>query len=428
MVVLLVVIVALALLYVLLVVVPRIGLRRIAQPSAAAILNRLAADTPPDRNGALLYRKAFKALPKDRDMVIVFNFADGELTSPEDWAAVEVIIKKHDRVVPLVEAAQQMPECRFPVKWTEPGTCCEDAIEYNHLGFRLLVRFLCADALVQSRLDHEDRAVHLLLLAIKLADAVNEEPNWRFQSLRLLIFDVAAMNVRRIAGNDHLSAASNKLLCDALSGVGLDDGLLSAIEAQRVVQHKRYEALRRDTEAFRWFVGESRGTSRPRPSRLDAYLWRFASYWDEYAYARYMRECMPLLRMSYRDTELGTHMKKPVRPFRLTPIAWHVISVSSWTCAVRDKCKANLAGTRAVLGLHAYRSQHGIYPAGLAELRNEFPWVGDLADPFSGSALIYRSVGNGFILYSIGSNLKDDGGTAGDAPSFLEGDIVWKSN
>jgi len=56
-----------------------------------------------------------------------------------------------------------------------------------------------------------------------------------------------------------------------------------------------------------------------------------------------------------------------------------------------------------------YRERFGEYPASLAQARarlgREVP-----ADPFSGEEFRYRRVGKGAFLYSIGSDLKDDGG------------------
>jgi len=47
-------------------------------------------------------------------------------------------------------------------------------------------------------------------------------------------------------------------------------------------------------------------------------------------------------------------------------------------------------------------------------------------DPFSGKDFVYKRQGKGFLLYSIGENLKDDGGLA--APEEAPADIVWQMN
>jgi len=45
-------------------------------------------------------------------------------------------------------------------------------------------------------------------------------------------------------------------------------------------------------------------------------------------------------------------------------------------------------------------------------------------DPFSGKPFVYRREGAGFLIYSWGPNLKDDGGKVGKTQD--EGDIVMR--
>ena len=66
----------------------------------------------------------------------------------------------------------------------------------------------------------------------------------------------------------------------------------------------------------------------------------------------------------------------------------------------------------------------GAYPNSLAELvPNLLPEAP--IDPWSGKGLLYRRTEHGFILYSVGDNMQDDGGLVpeggGAAPT---GDLV----
>ena len=68
---------------------------------------------------------------------------------------------------------------------------------------------------------------------------------------------------------------------------------------------------------------------------------------------------------------------------------------------------------KTFFALKAYKLQHGKYPAKLAELVpgiiSEVP-----IDPLSGKELVYRRDKDGFIFYSVGWNMKDDGGRIND--------------
>jgi hypothetical protein len=65
--------------------------------------------------------------------------------------------------------------------------------------------------------------------------------------------------------------------------------------------------------------------------------------------------------------------------------------------------------TRAGMACRIHKGRTGQYPESLEALvpglLNEVP-----VDPFTGRPLIYRRDGDGFVVYSLGSNMKDDGG------------------
>jgi hypothetical protein len=69
---------------------------------------------------------------------------------------------------------------------------------------------------------------------------------------------------------------------------------------------------------------------------------------------------------------------------------------------------AEIAGSGIFLALHAYHDRFHVYPASLDELRSKLGWALP-DDPFSGRAFIYRVMGEGFVLYSVGPDMKDDG-------------------
>jgi hypothetical protein len=84
------------------------------------------------------------------------------------------------------------------------------------------------------------------------------------------------------------------------------------------------------------------------------------------------------------------------------------------SASVPDKAKTRWDAERALamngLALRAAKEQSGEFPASLADLKG----FGGMQDPFTGKALMYRRKGEGFVLYSVGPDLKDDGGTERD--------------
>jgi hypothetical protein len=73
-----------------------------------------------------------------------------------------------------------------------------------------------------------------------------------------------------------------------------------------------------------------------------------------------------------------------------------------------DRSATETKLAEVALDLAAYRADHGKYPEQLAELKPKYR--AEIKDPFSDSELRYRRDGEGFLLYSVGPNGKDDGG------------------
>src|SRR5262249_44069112 len=94
-------------------------------------------------------------------------------------------------------------------------------------------------------------------------------------------------------------------------------------------------------------------------------------------------------------------------------------------CAVRAaEADAALRLAQLALAATAYRAKHGAYPGKLDDLVPQ-----DLdalpRDPFDGRPLRLKHDGKGLVLYSIGRDLRDDGGVAVGA-NREPGDIVFR--
>ena len=72
--------------------------------------------------------------------------------------------------------------------------------------------------------------------------------------------------------------------------------------------------------------------------------------------------------------------------------------------------KAEAHALLTILASLHYRADKGVYPENLQELESS-GYLKELPmDPYSDEPLVYRKTENGFTLYSVGLNFKDDGG------------------
>ena len=77
--------------------------------------------------------------------------------------------------------------------------------------------------------------------------------------------------------------------------------------------------------------------------------------------------------------------------------------------AATANSNAQILGTALVAAIEWYRSDEGVYPSALSQLSPQYiPLVP--ADPFTGSDFIFSSDAAGYVLYSTGRDMTDDGG------------------
>ncbi len=82
---------------------------------------------------------------------------------------------------------------------------------------------------------------------------------------------------------------------------------------------------------------------------------------------------------------------------------------------------AELRIVRAGLALLQYKQTKDSFPASLDALQRR-----EITDPFSDEPLLYRSNADGFIVYSVGPDQKDNGGSPREKDQEEDRDIVWR--
>lgn len=90
---------------------------------------------------------------------------------------------------------------------------------------------------------------------------------------------------------------------------------------------------------------------------------------------------------------------------------------------------AQLGAAEIVIANKIYKAKHGEYVDSPSQLSPEIlPSIP--LDPFTGKDYIYKKKDKGFIIYSVGQNLKDDNGTKRiyrkNSPAYENYDIAWE--
>jgi hypothetical protein len=95
--------------------------------------------------------------------------------------------------------------------------------------------------------------------------------------------------------------------------------------------------------------------------------------------------------------------------------AWRAVPVARDQTVRLAEAVAAVRCARLVIGIERYRRARGRLPSALSDITGP---VGEQAlDPFTGKSLLYSHTGAGYVIYSVGRNGHDDGGTlAPDLP------------
>lgn len=170
------------------------------------------------------------------------------------------------------------------------------------------------------------------------------------------------------------------------------------------------------------------------PSELLAYVgpllrWHFIR--EEASFLRFMAESRGLFALPYpiytsRISALEVKYENEAKKNRYV-VSGMIVEVYSMIFRTMVTSDAQILLARIGLSLSQYHNDHGAYPDSLQALVPEYLDALPL-DPFSGSGFVYQREGDAYLLYSIGPNGVDDGGTTNEngVADEDDGDLVWK--
>ena len=202
-----------------------------------------------------------------------------------------------------------------------------------------------------------------------------------------------------------LDASRYQILEGLLKGFDNTDPLVRAVDAERLlIAEPVFNLPRGELDRA---LGDKHTSSGPSKA-IHRLLFTVTTFKprlvaDHAAYLDRARKRVQLLQGPYRHTkeiEAFLHSSsRNVLTHRLAGDAprdtWHY-----W------RMVTDLHLTRAGLALLQYKQAHGTFPETLEALGVE-----GLTDPYTGKSLLYRPEGEGFVVYSVGQDRQDNGGT-----------------
>ena len=359
---------------------------------------------PDSENAAVVYDKAFKLIStkqagKDLRVLDDFLRSAERAKRPELWDQAHSAVRKHAVVISIVEEAVKRPKCQYPVNWDAGAQTL-----FPHLfKIRRLVRILDSNAILQARDGNVDEAVRSLKLSYAVGESLKDEAHLIPQLVRISATAISSRALLEVVETGKISEAQAGRLYDALGERDFGAGFVRAMQCERAMGIWVFNSTRRGGS----LTGEE---GRRMPKLLWALFidaWRPISYADEILYLDAMNRIVDHASQPFRAPNLRAALMEPDFPWYaiISRIMFPVFTRARAKC---DEAEARTAGDRIMLALITYKARYGAYPGNLAELRAKLGWKIE-EDAFSGKDFIYKPKGAGFLLYSIGENLKDDG-------------------
>lgn len=369
----------------------------------------LAPTVPDSQNAAVLYMQAAKMLSTSRnDVYLLYNLIDPafRVRNHKLGARARTLVAGYSGVIDTVERASTMPQCRFPLG---AGRAHGSQAFAGYDDAHLLTSFLSTAAFIKAKDGKPEDAVRCLELAMKIAESLKDEPSGFGFATRNICHATVGSALKEILSAGSLNDKQCKRLFDYLSLVDYYPGYKNSLIGERAVLIEARERERKPAaQGSQQENGKVKSSGSPEVCAL------------EDREMKMMQSLIDRCEVPCRDAAPAVPVYTITDPSLRESAIYERIAVS------RDRYQAQIGGEAMLLALGAYQSKFHLYPKSLEELKSKLGWKLP-TDPFSGLDFKYRPMGKGFLLYSIGANLKDDNGVEPGAREAGDGgDIVWK--
>lgn len=376
---------------------------------------------PASQNGASDYASAFAILYAPG--ADVYKRKYGSMIDPapkplseSQWKEVDQAVRHFEPVVPIVEQAMSKPACKFPVNWSSGAGAL-----FPHLSrLRELSRYLSARAIVAAHNGDADECAKATRMSFGISDSVRDEPMLISMLVRVAMIRIGTSALRDSMNHVAFNELQAKQIDSTIAKIDLASHFKCAMIGERAMGLWCFDQVRSGGYGTLMFSSGSASAA-----GNNVVMKTFINQ-DELYYLRMMRSEIKNASLTCGEVKMK-HISLSFNPPRYAVITTIIFPVYERAREARDTATANISCARVCSGLQAYKSRFGSYPATLNELRSKLKWQLP-KDPFSVKDLVYKRQNKGFLLYSLGPNMRDDGGRVDPTNTYAPhtGDIVWR--
>ena len=373
------------------------ALRQLKSEGVPLTFRDLEPQCPDADNAALIWKAAEALVQMDPERKLLGDatqdFYSGRPPDPARKDQLRKIIEKQPRVISLIREAAAKPCFKYWDDWNKPFYSVKgpDAVKMIQS-----IRLLGIGAVLMADDGRAAEAVEQCLAGMRFVKRTLQHPT-------LINYLVAMANMKQLAVCLQMIVSGREIPDDLLSGILREidvapwrEGLVRSLEGERLLA----------VDAARGEIDEGEFGNRVlswifRPAYKSGSVWMLNAY-GEYigaASAPYF-ESQPLF------DRIDREIKKLSLRYKIVGMLFPNLNTVMFKKATLE---AVLETAQIGIACKIYKNANGIFPVSLDLLTpgilKEIP-----PDPFTGEPFVYRPQDGGLIVYSLGSNLKDEGG------------------
>jgi len=408
---------------------------------------------PDAQNAAVLYQQVFQIdfdapdpwggsdLLPDIDSDLIKAFREEPTAEIERQVQTLLTDPETTKVLGILREAAERPYSVFPIHW-EKG---DESITIAPMArFRNACFLISLRALASARAGRIGEALDWCRVGLRMSEHVAAEHTLIAELVSIAMNSIIIGKAEGFLDTGAVSPQDARRMEDCLRQIDLRAHFTNAMITERALGLAGFRVFH-DNPTFCYntfcpqypdipeefsemFPGcrdlRSKAAARTYCSRL---AWPLQKL-DQLHYLTMMREQIELSRQPYYLTKSNYDAREQTledMPGYQVPATRILTPVYGRAAAKRDYSIAQIALFRVVLALKAYKYERRAYPESLAQLQHTLSWQLP-QDPFSGNSFVYRREGKGFKLYSLWSDLDDDGGEPIEKHRYEDGDIVWE--
>lgn len=335
-------------------------------------------------------------------------------TQPLDASSrqlVEKFLSDNEKTLTLLHEAASIEHCRYPIDLTKgsvelmerpgfPSSWVED--------LRAGTRLLRLETLRHCEKQDPDKALESIRANFALARFIGA-PLLVHRLVHNSVQSQTYKSIERVLNRMHLTDEQLLSLSAWIKESRSDEGYIKALVGERCI----------GLSAFQGPVGQTMGQigSQGRAALLFFGFWKMLGlhYGDALGYIGLMQEYIDAMELPsdkrllvFDSIQKDVHSGK--RGGLLTHLLWPALAR---TLDIDTRCTAEALAAQTALAVERYRLAEGHLPESLDNLVPAYMEFVP-ADPFDGRSLKYRALETGFVVYSIGDDLTDEGGAERD--------------